>query len=122
MAEYYVYPLYGVGCLSNFMGCRYILGVSKIINNIRLFRDDIWRTDYSLAIIDWKSRRYKLYINGLQYPWVRFRMNDFYDRFRFCYPCDDWEIAYKGGISDAHNYQNVINFNTFNVKKYCKGE
>ena len=119
MSEYFVYPLYGVGCLSNFMGCRYIIGMPRTINKIRHFRDDLRFINLSMLIVDWKSRRYKTYVEGYQSKWIRFKISEWRDRFRFSSPCDDWELKSKGAISDAHNYQNVIDFKTFNYKEYC---
>lgn len=121
MAEYHVYPLYGVGYLSSFMGHRYIIGMPRTINKIGRFRDNLRFINLSLLIVDWKSRRYKTYVNGYQSKWIGFKISEWWDRFQFLSLCGDWELESKGALSDAHNYQNVIDFNTFNIKEYCNG-
>lgn len=118
MAEYSVYPLYGKD-RPNCFGCKYILGTPRIINDIKGFKLDLYGLKRTLLIVDWKSRRYKTYVNGYQSNWIRFKISEWWDHFRFSSPCEDWELESKGAISDAHNYQNVIDFSTFNHKEYC---
>lgn len=117
MAEYEVYPLYGKD-KPNCFGMKLILGTPKMINNIKSFRLYFDGLRRSMLIVDWKTRKYKLYMNGIQYCWRRFTKDEWCNLFRFSSPCEDWELSSKGKIEDAYNFDNPIDFKTLDMTRF----
>jgi hypothetical protein len=103
-SEYFVYPVYGKDKLRR----QIIIGNSKVIDDIKLFRQCISMSCRTIKIItpdfiivDWKHYRIKEYFNRHEYPWKYFKSESFYRDYRFTSPCEDWEIKSKGYVVDA---------------------
>ena len=104
MATYSIYSIYGRDKGYSYivgMSRPYILGMPKEITNIRERRELERATRSNTLIVDWKSRRYKMILNGREDVWRRFKNDDWYRNFRFTTPCEDWELSSKGYIKDV---------------------
>ena len=109
MASYSVYPIWGKDKPRYGLNLNqpFIIGVSKETSDIKNCRQFMRESRSSALIVDWKSRRYKMFIHGYEYIWNRFCMNDWNSKFRFTTPCEDWEITSSGSISDACQLRHI---------------
>ncbi len=95
---YAVYPVYGED------RGQLILGASKDLDDKHYYRGKVINeaftkvNNYNFIIIDWKCYRIKYHVNGYESKWQRFRLSEFWDRFRFTTPCEDLEIETHGHI------------------------
>ena len=97
--KYTVYPVYGRD------GSQTILGCSKdLVSDIPYRKGRLIEAAYTkcntndFVIIDWKRYKVKYHLNGRTSIWESFKSNEFWRRFRFTTPCEDWEIHAYGHI------------------------
>lgn len=100
MSKYFVYPVYGKD-----RDGQTIIGCSKSLNSDKPFeknsvilaaRDKVNSDNF--IVIDWKRNKVKSCCNGRITTWESFKSNEFWRRFRFSTPCEDWEIQAYGHI------------------------